>query len=255
MYDDKPYEDFFYRKIQKIVKGIAAAGISDSTSSPTSEEIAFYNYHDAYCRPGYWHYQQRDCKRAWGCFSKYISNRELYPCVYDVLMSKWISSKEKNEMLDQLKTQMELVDSSDDSKKRRKEAMSILPRCKNEMEHNVASEKYSFTIESEAVFKGEACYYLGIMYKGGHGTALNELKAKEYFVKAVKYGNEGAKRTTRLYVKFWKRKNNRSRSEIRVNNKAGLTALRVFVRSIKYEHLIFVVPFTLMRKSPYLTVG
>jgi hypothetical protein len=69
----------------------------------------------------------------------------------------------------------------------------ILGRLKNDSEHKTLNQEYSFTLEPEGVFQGEAYYYLGIMYTKGQGISQNKREAKKCFLKAVEHGNEQAK--------------------------------------------------------------
>jgi oligoendopeptidase F len=73
--------------------------------SPTTR----YNYNKACTRVGYWYYQHGDSKLVWKYFSDFFENRGVTG-VEEVIKLKYINITDINDILDNLQTQMELVD-------------------------------------------------------------------------------------------------------------------------------------------------
>jgi TPR repeat protein len=56
---------------------------------------------------------------------------------------------------------------------------------------------YKYTEKGDTKLLGDICYYLGVMYRNGQGTASDEYKAYQYFLKGATYGCELARNESR----------------------------------------------------------
>ncbi|KAI8879832.1 HCP-like protein [Backusella circina FSU 941] len=211
LYDHSPYQDFFYQRLHILLECICSLGPHDFRRP----HIASYNYHCACQRLGYWYYQQLDFRRAWKYFSKSISKSSIFS-EPSVLESKYISSDHKNEILNTLQMQIELVDSLDGKvlcylgkgyywgvfKKPMENKFLGSEKVKNKT-NTILKQDYpkAFFFLEKAAKKGntQAQYYVGTMYHHGYGVETDFGKAQEWYDKASTDTQEYALKVGMVY--------------------------------------------------------
>jgi TPR repeat protein len=156
LYEDTPYEDFFDRKLYTMLRRICSTGAPKYNFSLT----IIYYYNKACIRVGYWYYQHGDSKLAWKYFSDSLKNI-FRTEAENFINCKYIDFRDRDDVLDNLQTQMELVEGLDDL----------------------------------------VLHYLGKSYYGGIFEEPTEKKVKRYVEERESRGNEDLKTRTNVILK------------------------------------------------------
>jgi TPR repeat protein len=210
MYEDTPYENFFDGKLYKILRSIYSTGVPTQIRS----EATINSYNKACTRVGYWYYQHGDSKLAWKYFSDSLKNR-TYAEAEDFINCKCIDPKDVNNILDNLQTQMELVEGLDGyvlyilgrnycegvpeepTEKKVKRGTEehgsrgnedLKTRANVILKQNCSKALFFFEKAAEKGYYG-AQYNLGEMYHYGFGVKVDLGRARELYDKAAT-GNE-----------------------------------------------------------------
>jgi TPR repeat protein len=197
-----------------------------STEIPvyTSSSTASDNYYKACIRVGYWYYQHGDSKLAWKYFSDSLKTI-VHPEFKNFIYWKCIDLKDRNDILDNLQTQMELVEGLDDSvlyilgksyykgvseepteKKVKRGVEEYGSRGNEDLKTRanvILKQDYSkalFFLEKSAE-KGNhgAQYHLGEMYHHGYGVKVDLGRARKLYDKAATGNEEYAYKVGMVY--------------------------------------------------------
>jgi TPR repeat protein len=220
MYEDTPYEFFFERQLYRVLRHICSIELPEGSLNGINTD----SYHMASIKLGYWHYQHGDSKLAWMYFSGSFIYR-LITRSTGIIKFKYINPKDINDILDNLKTQMELVEDLDDRvlyilgksyykgvfeeptekkvKRGTEEHGSRGNEDLNTRRNVVLKQDYTkalFFLEKSAEKDNyDAQYLLGNMYHHGYGVEVDFRMVQEWYDKAATGNRDHAYKVGMVY--------------------------------------------------------